>query len=99
MTRHWLSPDAQFDLDEIRQYTTSMWGPQQAVRYLAELTLKFEQLAAAPGIGRLRPEIEDGVRSFKALQHIVFYRQEPDGVEVVRVLHPSRDIEAQFSDE
>jgi toxin ParE1/3/4 len=32
-------------------------------------------------------------------EHLIFYRENDDGIEVIRVLHGKRDIEDIFSDE
>jgi toxin ParE1/3/4 len=50
-------------------------------------------LAGNPEIGRLRPELSvQGLRSFPVQTHVIFYLAQQDGIEVVRVLHGSRDI-------
>jgi toxin ParE1/3/4 len=43
-------------------------------------------------MGRLRPEIEEGIRSFAVEFHLIFYIILDDGIELVRVLHGSQDI-------
>jgi toxin ParE1/3/4 len=96
MGRYRLSPAAQTDLLEIRIYTKTTWGEAQARKYLSELRSGLEKLADAPLIGKAREEIAQGLHSFSLARHIAFYREYFDGIEVVRVLHASMDVERQF---
>lgn len=97
MAGYRLSEAAQADLRAIRRYTLEHWGAQQARQYLVELALRFEQLAATPGLGRAREELQAGIRSFTARHHNVYYRETADGIDIVRVLHPSMDNRSQFA--
>lgn len=54
-------------------------------------------LAAQPEMGRARPELADGLRSFPTrTPYIIFFVPDEDGVLVVRVLHHGRDIDAEY---
>lgn len=54
-------------------------------------------LGAQPEMGRARPELADGLRSFPTrTPYIIFYLPEEDGLLVVRVLHHARDIDAKY---
>jgi toxin ParE1/3/4 len=55
---------------------------------------KFQALAGHPNPGRSRDELEEGLRSFPVGKYVIFYRAIPEGVEIVRVLHGSRDLTA-----
>lgn len=92
MPKYLLSKESQNDLIEIRHYTQENWGNRQAKKYLIELTASFEKLSKAPKLGRAREEIADNIRSFLVSQHIVFYREGKNGIEIARVLHASMDI-------
>ena len=59
---------------------------------------KFHLLAESPGIGRLRPELAPGLRASPVEDYLLFYRQAATGIEIVRVLHGARDIDAVFVD-
>jgi toxin ParE1/3/4 len=48
---------------------------------------------AYPASGRLRDELRPGVRSFPVGSYVVFYRAVAGTIEVLRVLHESRDID------
>jgi len=54
-------------------------------------------LATQPEMGRARPELADGLRSFPTrTPYIIFYLPNEDGLLVVRVLHHARDIDADY---
>ena len=54
-----------------------------------------QKLAEWPDLGRERPELGRDMRSFPVETHVVYYRVRSD-VEVVRVLHGRRDVDAVF---
>ncbi len=91
-----LSPEADADLGDILAYTYETWGLAQARTYVRGLQTKFERLADQPGLGRARPELGAGIMSFAHEAHVVFYRMRTERLEIVRVLHKSRDVTAQF---
>jgi toxin ParE1/3/4 len=78
---------AEGDLLGIADYTLRTWGSAQADRYLGELEVCCQMLADNPGLGRLCDEVCPGLRRMEHGNHVVFYRQEPGGVSVSRILH------------
>lgn len=68
---------------------------QQADLFIDLLDTKLTLLATQPEMGRARPELALGLRSFPIRRYVVFYRALRDGIEVVRVLHSARDIAQQ----
>jgi toxin ParE1/3/4 len=94
-----LTEQAVSDLREIARYTKREWGKEQARRYREELELSLQKLSLSPNIGRGREEIAPGVRSFRVAMHIAFYTQRRGGITILRLLHPSRDIEREFQKE
>jgi toxin ParE1/3/4 len=56
-------------------------------------------LARRPGLGRARPELYPDLRSFVVRKYVVFYLPLTNGIDVIRVLHGTRDIETVFVDE
>ncbi len=87
------------DLREIGRYTKRQWGIQQARTYRQELELALRKLSLSPRAGLVRDEIADQVRSFQVASHIAFYLPRTDGITVLRVLHPSMDVERAFGRE
>ncbi|MCX7193036.1 MAG: type II toxin-antitoxin system RelE/ParE family toxin [Proteobacteria bacterium] len=54
-------------------------------------------LSSQPEMGRARPELADGLRSFPTrTPYIIFYMLCEDHLLVVRVLHHARDIDADY---
>ncbi len=52
-------------------------------------------LATQPLMGRARPDLAEGIRSWPtSTPYILFYLAEADGITVVRVLHHARDVQS-----
>lgn len=81
------------DLGEIRGYIARD-NPTAAKRFVAAPRCRL--LAEQPHIGRQRPEVRSGLRSLVINSYIVFYRIVDDTVEIVSVVHGSRDIDASL---
>ncbi len=92
-----ISPRAKSDLIEIWDYIAED-SEDRADFFVAKIHAKFLTLAERPGVGRARDELEKGIRSFPVGRYIIFYRPLADGIEVVRVLHASRDVDAFFDE-
>lgn len=70
----------------------------EADRWVDRLDEKFSLLATQPLMGRARDELLSGLRSFPFGRYVVFYCATKDGVDVVRVLHSSRDVDLAFGE-
>jgi toxin ParE1/3/4 len=68
-----------------------------ADRWVDDLDTHFRVLAAQPMMGQARDDLAPGVRSFPIGRYVVFYVPLVDGIDVVRVLHGARDIDATFN--
>ncbi len=95
MKSYRLSPQAEEDLIEIWVFI-SKDNVEAADKTLGEIEKVFEILAEYPEAGRERPEIAPRLRSFPVKRYITFYRPLSDCVEIIRVLHGSREIESIF---
>ena len=84
---------AEQDLEEIWLYTAAD-NIVAADALLDRLVATSAVLASNAELGRARPEIHEGLRSFPVGNYILFYRPEPGGIELTRVLHGARDIDA-----
>jgi toxin ParE1/3/4 len=91
-----LTPKARADLDAIWEYTAKHWGVEQAEAYLLSLGETMKLLANQPGLGHHIDDIRDGYIKFPAASHIFLYRSQSDGIEIVRILHKSMDVERHF---
>jgi toxin ParE1/3/4 len=95
MTLFRISPRARQDLEDIWLFIAQD-NLSAADRFNDLLLTKFKIIAHQPKIGRVREELGPNIRSFSAGNYIIFYRQLKKNVEIVRILHGSRDIEASF---
>ena len=86
---------AQRDLDEMWDYVAQE-SVAAASRLIDTIVEACDRLASQPEMGRLRPELAPNLRSFPVGSYVIFYRPTLDGIEVARVLHGARDIDALF---
>ena len=80
---------AEADLLAIGTYSLETWGIEQTVNYLGELEACCQQLADTPAMGRICDYVRAELQRFDHGRHVVFYRQEPGGILVSRILHQS----------
>jgi toxin ParE1/3/4 len=85
MTRYVLSPRAQRDIDEIWDYSASIWGVEQAEVYVRQIRRAVQIVGEYPRRGRARDDIRAGYRKYPARSHFVFYRLVEGGIDVVRI--------------
>lgn len=64
--------------------------------FVDEVAKRYTYLAESPGIGRPRDDLGPGLRSLPYKTYLIFYREIPDGVQIIRFLSGYRDIEALF---
>jgi len=83
------------DLEEIWSHFSES-GEEVADRVLKQITKKFSKLLNSPKIGKERNDLLIGLRSFPAGKFIIFYQETDFGIEIVRVVHGSRDIQQIF---
>jgi toxin ParE1/3/4 len=95
MNRYVVSPDARTDLDEIWQFIAED-NVNAADRMMRALRDRFKALVEQPMIGEARPDLAPGIRHSVVGRYLIFYRLSGDEIEVVRVLHGSRDLPAEF---
>lgn len=70
-----------------------------ADQWVDKLDEKFNLIATQPLMGRAREELAASLRSFPFGRYVTFYVPFDDGIDVVRVLHSARDIDAVFDQE
>jgi toxin ParE1/3/4 len=91
-------PLAAADISEVWDYIADD-SLVAADRWVDRLDKQFGLLATQPLMGRARDELAPGVRSLPFGRYVIFYAPLDDGIDVVRVLHGARDIDAVFGDE
>jgi toxin ParE1/3/4 len=95
-----LRPKADDDLGEQAYYFATKAGPELGHRFLLAAHETFGLLAKQPQIGwhpRLKNSLLASLRVFPVSgfeKMLVLYRPRPHGVEILRVVHGSRNIMA-----
>lgn len=95
MSSYHYSAAAHADIEGIALYLFDL-NPVAAHNFLNRLEETCELLAGYPLIGRSRPELGDGVRSFPIGNYLVFYVPAADGITVARVIYGGRDLPKVF---
>lgn len=95
MSRVRLTEPATQDLEEIYDYI-ALDNIEAAERLKERLQKRWRAAAENPGIGRKRDEWRQNLRSVREGNYLILYHQIEDGIEIVRVVHGARDIEALF---
>jgi toxin ParE1/3/4 len=88
-------PLAAADIAEIWDYIAED-SLAQADAWVDRLDQALHRLATQPRMGRARDELSPGLRSLPFGRYVIFYEPLDDGIDVVRVLHAARDVDAQF---
>ena len=64
MSRYTVAPSAVADLDDFWLYIARKASIEVAGRFIDSITTTFPVVAANPGMGWLRPDLGEGIRSF-----------------------------------
>jgi toxin ParE1/3/4 len=91
------SADAERDIDDIWDYLASEASVRVADEVVRNIFRACEKLISYPSLGRPRDNLIPGVRSILAHPYAVFYRTSGSNIEIARVLHQRRDIDAIFA--
>ena len=83
------------DLEDIHDFVAQD-SPSAAARLVALIRERCFLLDDNPLMGRSRSELAPDLRSFPIGNYIIFYRPADNGVQILRVVRGSRDIEALF---
>ena len=75
-------------------------NPAAAVRFVEAFKASVELLVRMPGLGRVRPDLgAPETRSWRVgrfRNYLIFYEELPDRLRLLRVLHGSRDLQAEL---
>ena len=98
MPTYRVSTPAVKDLEGIWDYYVNAASRDVANKLLDRLYQSFLLLAQQSYIGKARPELVSGLRSYTVpnTRFIVFHTPRENGVDVVRVVHGSRDLTRLF---
>ena len=96
MSAYVIAPVAEEDLLVIWHYYAEEVGdPELADRMVGELISGFHTIAKNPGIGHPRRDLsEEPLRFWVIRRYLVIYRPAKSPVEIARVLHSARDVQA-----
>jgi toxin ParE1/3/4 len=95
MSRYVLSHRADQDLERIWRFIAKT-SPLNATSFLEKLASKFVLLASQPHIGSAEDDLYPGMRAFSVDSYVVIHRPIENGVEIVRVVHGSRESDAAY---
>ena len=90
-----ISASAAEDLKDIWDYVARR-DETAAGKLVKEINRKLILLRDSPLVGREQNNYLVGLRSFVVKNYFIFYLPLDDGIDVLRVLHSSRDIESIF---
>ena len=91
-----LSAKSLEDLKSIGRLTLKSCGREQRNIYLSKLDESFHILAEQPQLGNARDDIRKGYRVYHVGRHLIFYRQKPAEIEIIRILHDRMDVETHL---
>lgn len=92
-----ITPRAAGDLRVIARYTLRTWGRKQREAYLREMDKRFALLAENPSLGKPRPDIREGYRSYPQGSHVIFYLVREACIDIIGVVHQRMDVSSYFS--
>jgi antitoxin ParD1/3/4 len=92
--RYILAPEAALDLVQIWRYIKNNASLEMADRVESVIREKIVFLAGNSGAGHWRRDLtEEPVRFFSIYSFLIVYRPETKPLQVVAILHGSRDVE------
>ena len=91
------SPRAKADVLTAARYIAEQSQSRGAAkRWIDAIDQKLKLLARHSHAGEERPDLGADLRAFPVGNYVIFYRPDEEGIQVVRVLHSSRDIPRVF---
>ena len=95
MNQFRLSQRAEQDLEDIWVYLARQ-DELLADQQIAQILNRFPLLSQFPDMGRQRDNVLAGLKSFPLKPYVILYTKITGGIEIVKVLHQSRDVESLF---
>ena len=90
-----ITPAAREDLHQIWEYIAER-KPAAADRIVSKLSRAFDLLTTFSGMGDDCADLGRGLRSWPVKPYLVFFRPTGGGIEVIRILHGARDLDASY---
>ena len=82
-----MSATADRDYHNILLFSELRWGRGQRTAYRSLIQNALRTIREHPDIGKSRSDLVNGMRSFAAQEHVIFYRIGDATIEVARILH------------
>lgn len=93
-----LTPEAKADLEEIGDRIAER-NPARAVTYVQELRERAHRVGEFPRAGPPRPQWGEDIRIAVYGKYLIVYRVRDETVQILRVVHGARDLDALFEAE
>lgn len=84
-------PAARADLIDIGDFI-ALDNPPRAASFVAEIEAKIVEIGARPGSFQKRDDLHPGLRHAPHGRYLIFFIERDGEVQIVRVLHGSRDL-------
>jgi toxin ParE1/3/4 len=81
---------AENDIDEITQFTTEHWDPEQARKYASMLFAATDRLTRYPLSGKSLEDLGVPTRVAIVGEHAIIYRITTTAVHILRIVHQRR---------
>ncbi len=94
-----VSAHAEEDLRAIARFTERQWGVERKTAYLERIRERLRDIRRNPAAGAPRDHIKPGYRGMPAGSHIIFYRETPKAIEILRILHRNMDMRRRLADD
>lgn len=91
-----LSQQAEIDLEDIWIFLAKQDGVV-ADKQISNILNRISMLSQFPDMGKKRDDLAENLRSFPIKPYLIFYRKVENRIEIIRILHQSRDVESQFN--
>jgi plasmid stabilization system protein ParE len=99
MSKYLVTLPARDDLAGIWDYIAEQSSFDRADYVLEKLFDVMARIADSPGLGHPRTDIVDEtLRVYRVFSYLVIYRQDSSPIQIVRVIHGARDIQAIFGE-
>ncbi|GAB4182435.1 MAG: type II toxin-antitoxin system RelE/ParE family toxin [Wenzhouxiangellaceae bacterium] len=96
MPSYKFAASAEADIQDILDYSLPSWGRDRALAYLADMQTLVASLAKSPKLGKSCSTLGTGLLAFPYRSHVLYYRSEPEGIIIVRILHQRMNPDLHF---
>lgn len=89
------SPEAEIDIDDIWFYI-AVDNQEKATELINTIKQTCIFLSENPKAGTRRDYLKQGLRHFSIKNRAIYYKIKTNNIEIVRILHGSRDVKKHF---